>query len=581
MRAHKGSRRARVTLHTALLVAACAFAGCSIVVDHQLDDLPARGGAGGGGGGGMMTPDGGSDGGVEPCRLAVCECATDADCGAHAFCDMTGAENQCRCATGYLVPDGASSCAWGVHPNDPALRDADAWTVVGSAVVNENDPGGVDPGAASFDSDAICNYSELHQTLDMPPYELAEPLVMEVHYSVSTGEDPNLWPTLVVGLSGHLREIPLGATTPGGPIDPHPLRYCLPEIAYGGEVDLLLGASPPNGYCTGQNVKLDHVEIEPADPGECPPVGSVRDGAFESAGWWSLYTTGTDAIAEILDSGDDRSLHFSLAKLCSSAKATGVAVWPTATATFAPALELTWNGMADDPLVVGDGYRNFGALEGTGTKVVSHVCVPPWLHGTTTPLRFMTSTAGGGCSIDYAREVIIDDVSVVDEPACGHDPYLLDGNFELATNAAIPSVWVVTANAGMASGNVLVAEGAARTGDGSMHLMITNNCGNAHATNRAVLPPASEAGGPAVRFFYRTANLGSGTVRGPLDMSLAAAATWTEAITCLPLGRPGRSIDIEFSIQGPGSGCATEITPAELYVDDVTIVGADPSCPAL
>jgi hypothetical protein len=458
------------------------------------------------------------------------------------------------------------------------MHDPSAWEIVGSAIVNSNDPGVVDPGVALFDSTAICARSELRQTLAMPERALSDPLVVQVFYGYGTGADPNFAPGIAVGFGDHMRELPLGNFVPGGPIDPHPLRFCLPDPGYGPDVELRLMALPPDGgTCSGESLTIDRVEIVPADAGECPDTDTVRDFSFDDTTGvsWSLWASTVGATAEIASDVDGHHLHLATTTYCQRAHAIGLGIWPTQTTIASPALELAWTGTAGAVLTISDEIRTFGQLVGTGTQRTSHVCLPPWAQGTSTPLRFALASPSDTCANAAVFDFTVDDVVMVNEPACGSDRYLLDGGFELATTTAIPPPWRLSVTNADGVAEELDDTASAHTGNGSLHLGATKNCVTASASQSFVVPGADETGGPAITYFYRTEGAGAATAH-VLGEALPASATWQEKVICLS-GAPGLSSTFNVILTSSG-GCATSIDE-HLYIDDVT-VDTDSSCPA-
>jgi len=65
---------------------------------------------------------------------------------------------------------------------DPGFQDRDAWTLSRGATVRPLERAPTDDGVAFFPPSAACNAGAVSQTVQMPSYEVGEPLVVEVTY---------------------------------------------------------------------------------------------------------------------------------------------------------------------------------------------------------------------------------------------------------------------------------------------------------------------------------------------------------------------------------------------------------------
>ena len=170
------------------------------------------------------TPD------ADPCAVNECVCTTateDTDCGVHEYCEVGGPGRTCECVAGYTR--GASGCVFTGTIQDAAFMQPSVWTPVNGALLNPTAVGSVDAGEASFLPSALCALAAVKQTVDMPSFRKAEPLVLELSYK----NQPNFqqgFDQVLMGVSfGGAGWSPLQAFN-----DPnfHSLRICMPEGGY-------------------------------------------------------------------------------------------------------------------------------------------------------------------------------------------------------------------------------------------------------------------------------------------------------------------------------------------------------------
>ncbi|RLB37733.1 MAG: hypothetical protein DRH30_12710, partial [Deltaproteobacteria bacterium] len=144
-------------------------------------------------------------------------------CGEHEWCTATPTGGSCACVTGY----GGDPCTWMGGLQDAGFGDQEVWSdATNGATVIPLAQGDADPGIASFESSVVCNAGAVSQTVEMPPYDLAEPFVLEVRYRLEKVDG------VAVGYGRAFRELPDTVLYPGWQTH----RICLGEAGYGGPV---------------------------------------------------------------------------------------------------------------------------------------------------------------------------------------------------------------------------------------------------------------------------------------------------------------------------------------------------------
>ncbi|MGB8331681.1 MAG: hypothetical protein WCE62_16255 [Polyangiales bacterium] len=203
------------------------------------------------------------DGFSEESGQCVATCSTP--CGEHEWCATTSSGGLCACVPGYA----GDPCAWKGGLKDPEFTDPEAWPdTTNGATVIALEQGQDDEGIASFESSVVCNAGAVAQTVDMPPYDLAEPFVIEVKYRATKVDG------VAVGYNRAFRELPdtVLVLYPGWQTH----RICLGEAGYGGPVKFQVAASGKLPDCFSApegRIEVDRFAILVAEPGECPAPG--------------------------------------------------------------------------------------------------------------------------------------------------------------------------------------------------------------------------------------------------------------------------------------------------------------------
>jgi hypothetical protein len=202
-------------------------------------------------------------------------CSTDTDCaGTHRVCEASA----CVCAAGYSLQGNA--CTWTGVVANPGFTQARSWALQGSTEFDlaRSGPYMLDPGSLDFipvigGGDPDCTFTQaFFQTIEMPRRSSSEALVILVNYSFG-------------GFQSVAPVIRLGTSTPhegSGFTDPlrndYKLeRFCLEAGDYAAETTTGRGARVTLKVAhnainclQGHTMSMDHVDIVPALPGECP-----------------------------------------------------------------------------------------------------------------------------------------------------------------------------------------------------------------------------------------------------------------------------------------------------------------------
>ncbi|MCE9572990.1 MAG: hypothetical protein K8W52_07525 [Deltaproteobacteria bacterium] len=514
---------------------------------------------------------------------ATGSCGQDSDCAdPHAVCDLTPSPHACVCAAGY-APDLTGACTWSGIIANPGFTSTASWTTAGGTVVDPalDQLGMSDLGAGMFDGDikAPCptDIMRIAQTIEMPRRSRAEPLVIEASYRIIT-EIPDRTMQLGIGTSWH-------DATASGLYDYtwHTTRACLGAGEYapetttgrGGARQFSMVLAPPTLCLITSHFAIDHVQIVPASPGECLTPGVVPNGDAEGSGGWS-FDAAAPASAAIVDGvgvGGSRGVQLHLDSRCGYTAAMVPLSIPADLASPAIALSATVATGAALELQIGQAYAQ---VDGDGQRATVHLCIPSYQRGTLSALRTRVRAAAGTCSDVVNLDAVLDDVAIVDDPACGSDPQLADGGFE--------SMTPLVGTAGVIPDSPLVKvhdASLAHTGSGVLRYTLNTTCGGPRWGLGVIAPAPTGTEGPALAFYYK-AEPGSGL--SILGFSLSPAyisdGQWHRGISCLDPRLPDIPQWADFRMSDPASApnCGLPVAETHLYLDDVTLT-TDPSCP--
>lgn len=518
------------------------------------------------------TPDGGG----------LDECMTDAQCGTHQFCNTASPMGRvCECVNGYST--GTNGCTFTGSIKDPGFSDPSKWTVSNGALVNTTAPGKLDVGEVNFVKTSLCGFGTVEQDIGVPPIDRAEPLVIEVSLS-NPPVRQQVFDQIDAGLAINNSWIDI----PPGGTGFRTVRMCLGDIGYaaaghgkGDTVRLKLGPmfKPASCPTPAADLAFDRIEIKPASAGECPPPGQAINGDAEGTGGWAFTVSGSSSggLAAGTGAGGTKGARITLGARCDNAVMTNSVSVPKA---GSPALEFFYNATA--------GAKVAGSLPtmglqlplpaATGTGSLLRFCLPPILKGTMIPLQLFVGGGVGSCADILNTSAIVDNLRVVDDPACGTDPIFGDAGFESAPNRPLGSNRVPETD-------IVVSATVPHAGKGALDLFTGANCTTASYLALPIVPAPQGTAGPAFKFFYRIpgANPNSvTTVRAGTTVTLnEGSASWVAQTLCLDPKAAGHPVQVQlFNNQTIiGTVCDTVTAAEHSFFDDFS-VGTDPSCPA-
>lgn len=527
------------------------------------------------------------------------ECAVE--CGDHEICDFMVSPDVCYCASGYA----GDPCTW-IEPapsefctstaavvGDPCFQGkmddggSPFWGDEGGTVLPEapgSDPGSdADDGEGELRAVAICNAGSLAQTIQMPPYAVAEPLVAEVVYKAQGVHG------LAVGFDDAWTRLP--ATGPDWETE----SFCLGEAAYsdnllGGPVTLRLSASERRADCVASgsqpqgSIRIDSFSIRRPRGGEqCPgPSASINPGANSDKGGWEFDPELAGAIVN--GAGRDAG---GGAQVTREAGATGRAsirtqvFVPRAATKPSPALVFWWRGNTDRlfDVAIGtyagldDAGRRLATLVGQGGGLDAIYCLPPWTHGSVVDLSFSLVDDGNPAEVSLS----VDDVGIISEPNCGTATELLDPSFDSAT-APIPIPWAGTYLGSNAEQVVMRDDGLAFDQNGGVLELTYSRLGASLAMETYVrVPTAGADNSPAVLFYTNAPAQPSTALEWILGRSevlrcnLPSAPGWQRNEVCLPREWAGRWFRVQVKVS-PLTELDEPVERERVLVDELDLV---------
>ncbi len=538
-------------------------------------------------------PDGGGGADADPCASGTCECTAateDADCGTHEYCNESATGRTCDCVAGYTT--GVSGCVWTGTLQDPGFAAASTWTVTKGALLNSTAVGSVEPGEAAFLPGALCALADVHQTVDMPTYRKAEPLVLDLTYKNQA----------INGQFGSERVL-MGVSFGGTSWSPltyffdalyHSVRICLPQGGYAPPTATGKGAQTtfsfgpylkplacPNSMIS--NFAIDHAAIVAANANECGSVpGQGANFDAEGAGGFTFTTSGGSSggfVAGIGQAGT-KAARLNLSARCDSGS---MATSFTVVNTDNPALEMFVGASPGSSASMRIGVDLMQvSLPTTGTGAAIHTCLPPAMRGQTVPVTFNVSGGSGLCTDIVNAQVWVDNVKTVDDPACASTASFANPGFE---QGAVPLGAFGYQSSSTAS--VAIRSGAAaHTGTKALSLDSQGRCSSSGYTMLPVVPAPSGTSGPALKFF---ANVGvnpdaSTSVRASGNSAVSIPLTegngYQPYTVCLDPVAAGRSQIVTISHSG-GSGLCdnSNYIQQSALIDDIELT-TDAACPA-
>lgn len=504
------------------------------------------------------------------CDTFECECEEDDDCAEHEVCDSSsGPGRVCACAPAY--EDNGSGCEFAGAPLAPGFDDPAPWTTSGGAVLDGTAIGSDDAGEVRWSGDAICDSSGVSQTFTMPTYGRAEPLAFQITYR---GDSESNEARPQVGINERWTRFPRRDSF-------FTQTSCLGEAGFGGDVEFRVDGH--SVFCPNSDVSdelvVDRFELVRAEDVEldCPEPGFVLDGDFEGDGTaWTLL--GDASVQDDIGQNGTRAARLQTATLCSIAAMTGVASLPLPATMASQALRFYWSGTPGRALQVLAADAFVSELTASGEATISTLCLPPHAAGLAREITFALPITGGMCANPDVRDFVVDAVEVVSEAKCGDDPFILDGDFELAVTGTVPGSWRFSG--GDTRGTVGVVTGSAQSGDASLRFTAHEQCVFLSARATIVVPKPDATGGPALKYFYQAddnpeTTLESQPGNGPLP---EGGAGFVEETVCLNPALATQPQEVSFRMQRSGP-CGTTFPEEEAFIDNVRVT-TDPACPS-
>jgi hypothetical protein len=494
-------------------------------------------------------------------------------------CDGDTESPACVCAPGYE----GDSCTWIGVLKDPGFEDGQAW-MLRSAAINTFEEGPTGDGIATLTPRSACFAGRVSQTVEMPSYEVGEPLVAEVTYQAEGSFG------LSLGFGRAWTQLPPSSADVWATE-----RVCLGDAAYGGEVLVQIAGAEQHPTCFDTplfDVRVDHLDIIPAGQGECPAPGEVLNGSGDAAkdGW--QYSAEDGASFEFAPgAGREGTSGVRLVRDGESRlKAWTKLSIPSAESVPSPALRFWWAGDNETQYrfkigrATADRFNDAGELpldepRGNGSELNYVYCLPPWTHGNVVDLIFEVP-------VPESREpaaLVVDDIEIVSDEGCGSSPDVLDPGFE-AGPARIMGVTNFTPD--VATVRLRTDPLLAHSGDGALELTYSNEGARVTWETWVLLPESNGVEGPTV-FYW--ANVPS-TVETPLFTRLGRAAVkpaplivgggWQRSDPICPTPEwAGRWFRVKFELgERPPMG-NLQLAPTSVYIDDLEVT-TTPNCPA-
>jgi len=499
----------------------------------------------------------------------------------HTRCGDSDGTADCGCVLGYSAP--AATCVWTGGPLDPGFQQNTGWTVEGHAVVDTSAAGADDPGRGHFPKEAACaGGGALVQTVQMPALADAENLALRFWLRSEGFSLSCLFAKIVVVVNGGeysywlpgstwtRKSICLGARSYGGPLA---IRFEVADACSTCTPSGILGGTVPT-------FEIDNALIEPAAAAECPDVGAILNPDFEQGpvSWTPTTSDGGSAgVASGVGAGGSWGGNLSTTKVCAQAALAGRASLPLAVDAPSFAMQLRARGGASDQLSIGLNRNTVSQLTGIGIFDPRRVCVLDAFKGLAVDVDFKLYASGATCGDPGAHAFVVDDLSLVSEPACPAGARIFDPGFENAVDAPqLAPGWNYSANYA-ASANAVENASVAHSGNMAAQLTVSSACGNATISSLAMVPPAESGRGPAIKLWYRAPVLGQTELW--FGQTLPPTASYVQALRCLEPTQVGRLASISVYVNSAsGAACGTAHTAETAWIDDVEVT-TDPSCP--
>ena len=339
------------------------------------------------------------------------------------------------------------------------------------------------------------------------------------------------------------------------------------------------GSISTHSACANDSFDIDHVEIKPADPDECPTPGTALNGDAEATGGWKFIAQGANGTLAtgMIEAGvgerSTRGARLFATNRCATAQASDRISMPDSTVP-SPALSFYIKASTGSQDFLRLGPTPLPTFGGSNVGTTQQMCIPAFMRGAV--YDFSGSIDGSGTCADVVNfETIFDNVKIIDDPSCGTDAAITDPGFE----SPLPLIGA-SSTPGKSIARALNDPTMAHSGSGVLQLGVTVTCFAASLQTNVIVPP-SNGGGPALKFFYRTApTVQYRFVVNSVGTTFMATQDnqWHQGISCLNPKFTGRNQSVTFTESFIGGTCNTTIAQEQALIDDLS-VGTDPSCP--
>jgi hypothetical protein len=472
------------------------------------------------------------------------------------------------CSPGFGKVDG--HCVWqGVIKNGHFDTKTD-WALSDGALI-------VGAGWSVLGQDTVCGGGALSQTVTMPTYAEAGPLVLT--FRTRRADSRRVPPPVGLFLNGVLRPIETDQW-----LDWADHSECLGDAAYGGSLTVAFSRVGPVADCNLDPLYIDDVSIDPAAPGQCAAPGSVRNGDFSAgAAGWNPPDQGVSFGA------DGVSLNGSPcgeATLSGQISVPSLPALPHAALAVAYQLGGTGDSSADVLLRLALDDQGLTFLPQRAARGTVNICLPSWARGESSSLdvRF-ASVNGGTCADTWSAK--LRSLALVSDPACSDGP-LLDGDFEAqfpldvhtlsAPPDFVPWQWqpyYFTGKPAQFARDATLAHG----GQGYFDVAVNEACWNYGIGQLSIVPRSSASGGPALRYWEALVSSSAAHVKVCADHACntpQAGVGWQHRVLCIDPALAGQQIKIAL-LADSTDNCDTPPALEHVRFDDLELT-TDASC---
>ncbi|MEN9797026.1 MAG: hypothetical protein RL653_722 [Pseudomonadota bacterium] len=527
----------------------------------------------------------------------VCDgCVPESDA---AFCDRLAACGSTSGVDACNAPRTAN-CRCGELEDPNFLRAPDAWRIEGAASVEPGtsvtlfgQPSLTTLGVGRFHAAGLSSpqFGRLFQEIRMPAPSPSGPNAVSITAGLMQAPvtlRSSLQGTVFLGTGARYQSV---GSLVGGTLR---TNLCLGEAALAaGKKRFTVAAHGSGLFGPAQDVFVDTAALVHDE--NCPAPGTLLNGDFEklpsmewpTAGWAFEYNSSSSTEAGFLFTGSNAGVPLSgtvsgvLRRFDACGDVPSMSTPVSIPAVGGKRLQAKVQGQGTGHVVLRlEGMpldsRPLSAVASPG--VTLSACVPAAHAGTVRTVTLSMDTPPSALCGPELSEVLVDDVALVDDPACP------------AGAAGFPNGGAESGSAGWyphpdGTGSVQYFSAPsdpsnARTGNGYARVSVDQSCYGRALTVPFVVPArAATGGGMAVKFAHQMeAGLSLyANVPGTFQEFPAAPGSWSDVAMCLPAGMDGFDALLQLSVVGPGGLCGP-ITPLVARLDDLR-VEPDAACP--